>query len=85
MRTYPYTIDNGSRERLTFTGIHAERDTLATTVLPKSPLGEAVRYLTNQWGALQRFVEDGHFRIDRRSSIRSCRAARSSTCRPSTI
>ena len=44
--------------------IRAERNTLAATVLPKSPLGEAVRYLTNQWDALQRFVEDGRFRID---------------------
>ena len=44
--------------------IKAERDALAETVLPKSPLGEAVRYLTNQWDALQRFVEDGRFRID---------------------
>jgi hypothetical protein len=44
--------------------IRAERETLAVTVLPKSPLGEAVRYLTNQWEALQRFVDDGRFRID---------------------
>jgi len=44
--------------------IQHERDTLARTVLPKSPLGEAVRYLTNQWGALQRFVEDGRLSID---------------------
>ena len=44
--------------------IRGERDALAAAVLPKSPLGEAVRYLTNQWDALQRFVEDGRFRID---------------------
>lgn len=44
--------------------IRAERDALAAAVLPKSPLGEAVRYLTNQWDALQRFVDDGRFRID---------------------
>lgn len=44
--------------------IGTERDALAEAVLPKSPLGEAVRYLTNQWDALQRFVEDGRFRID---------------------
>jgi hypothetical protein len=44
--------------------IASERDALATTVLPKSPLGDAVRYLSNQWVALQRFVEDGRFRID---------------------
>jgi transposase len=30
----------------------------------RSPVGEAVRYLTNQWAALQRFVEDGRLAID---------------------
>jgi len=44
--------------------IRGEREALAAAVLPKSPLGEAVRYLTNQWDALQRFTEDGRFRID---------------------
>jgi transposase len=44
--------------------IDAEREALASTVLPKSPLGDAVRYLTNQWAALQRFVEDGRLAID---------------------
>jgi transposase len=44
--------------------IDAERQALARTVLPKSPLGDAVRYLTNQWGALQRFTEDGRLAID---------------------
>jgi transposase len=44
--------------------IAAERDHLAQTVLPKSPLGEALRYLTNQWAALQRFVDDGRLGID---------------------
>ncbi len=33
-------------------------------VLPKSPVGEGLRYLTNQWAALQRFVEDGRLAID---------------------
>lgn len=44
--------------------IAAERDRLTRTVLPKSPLGEAVRYLTRQWTALQRFVDDGRVAID---------------------
>jgi transposase len=44
--------------------IDAERLALAQTVLPKSPLGDAVRYLTNQWAALQRFVDDGRLGID---------------------
>src|SRR5207248_8668583 len=44
--------------------IATERDQLACTVLPKSPLGDALRYLTNQWAALQRFVDDGRLAID---------------------
>jgi transposase len=44
--------------------IDAVRLDLARTVLPKSPLGEAVRYLTNQWTVLQRYVEDGRLAID---------------------
>lgn len=44
--------------------IDAVRQDLARTVLPKSPLGDAVRYLTNQWTALQRFVDDGRLAID---------------------
>src|SRR5262249_1716742 len=44
--------------------IAAERDALTGSVLPKSPLGDALRYLTNQWSALQRFVEDGRLAID---------------------
>jgi len=44
--------------------IATERDQLARTVLPKSPLGDALRYLTNQWAALQRFVDEGRLAID---------------------
>ena len=44
--------------------IDAERQALVGTVLPKSPVGEAVRYLTNQWAALQRFAEDGRLAAD---------------------
>jgi hypothetical protein len=51
--------------------IATERDALARTVLPKSPLGDAVRYLTNQWDALQRFVEDG----SRHAGLRPLEAA----------
>jgi transposase len=32
--------------------IDEQRPALARTVLPKSPLGDAVRYQTNQWVAL---------------------------------
>lgn len=44
--------------------IDAERTRLAAMVLPKSPVGEGLRYLSNQWAALQRFVEDGRLAID---------------------
>ena len=44
--------------------LKAERDRLARTALPKSPLGDAVRYLTHQWAALQRYVDDGRVAID---------------------
>jgi hypothetical protein len=44
--------------------IDAVRLDLLTTVLPKSPLGDALRYLTNQWAVLQRYVEDGRLAID---------------------
>jgi transposase len=44
--------------------IDAERQALGRIVLPKSPVGEAVRYLTNQWAALQRYADDGRLAID---------------------
>jgi transposase len=44
--------------------INRARLALLDTVLPKSPLGDALRYLSNQWDALQRFVEDGRVAID---------------------
>jgi transposase len=44
--------------------IDRERRALAEVVLPKSPLGDALRYLGNQWDALQRFVEDGRVALD---------------------
>ena len=47
-----------------FAKIDAERQALARTALPKSPVSDAVRYVTNQWTALQRYVEDGRVAID---------------------
>jgi transposase len=44
--------------------IDAVRQDLARTVLPKSPLGDALRYLSNQWVALQRYVDDGRLAAD---------------------
>lgn len=44
--------------------IEALRTGLEAEVLPKSPLGEALRYMGNQWEALERYLEDGHLAID---------------------
>ena len=43
------------------------------TVLPKSPLGSAVTYATNQWQALARYAEDGRLDIDNNRSERMLR------------
>jgi hypothetical protein len=37
---------------------------LSQTTLPKSPLGEALRYLENQRVALGRFLDDGRLKLD---------------------
>ena len=48
-------------------------DREAPGVLPKSPIGAAVTYATNQWTALCRFVEDGRLAIDNNRSERALR------------
>jgi hypothetical protein len=37
---------------------------LGKTVLPKSPLGKAIGYMTRHWNALTRFCDDGRIEID---------------------
>lgn len=54
--------------------IRETRDSLTNVVLPKSPLGEALAYMTNQWVALGRYVEDGRFSIDNNAAERQLRA-----------
>src|SRR5205807_2606324 len=44
--------------------IDAVRHELAPSVFPKSPLGDALGYLNNQWAVLQRYVDDGRLSID---------------------
>ncbi|MBV9169872.1 MAG: IS66 family transposase [Chloroflexi bacterium] len=44
--------------------IDAARHEVAASVLPKSPLGDALGYLNNQWAALQRYADDGRLSID---------------------
>jgi transposase len=50
------------------------RGALQKTVLPKSPLGNALRYIDNQWVALNRFVEDGRLAIDNNGAENQLRA-----------
>lgn len=54
--------------------IDKARKELERTVLPKSPLGEALTYLRNQWQALNRFTEDGRLRIDNNGAEYQLRA-----------
>jgi transposase len=42
-------------------------------VLPRSPLGEAIGYVENQWEALKRFLEDGRIEIDNNAAERALR------------
>jgi transposase len=42
---------------------------------PKSPLGEAIRYVDGQWNALTRFLEDGRITLDNNQSERALRTA----------
>ncbi len=39
-------------------------DAQAPSVLPKSPLGDAIGYAVDQWRALSRYLEDGDLDID---------------------
>jgi hypothetical protein len=48
---------------------------LEAEVLPKSPLGEALRYLGNQWKALQRYLDDGRLIIDNNGAENQLRIA----------
>ncbi len=42
-------------------------------VLPKSPIGEAVTYALNQWGALLRYLDDGDLAIDNNAAENALR------------
>lgn len=44
-----------------------------TIVMPKSPMGLAIQYATNQWKALVRYLEDGDLEIDNNRSERGLR------------
>jgi transposase len=46
-------------------------DVHAVTVLPKSPLGQAITYCLNQWEKLTAFLLDGNLDVDNNSSERA--------------
>jgi transposase len=50
--------------------LEQERD----QVLPKSPIGEAITYLLNQWQALVRYTTQGYLAIDNNAAERALRA-----------
>jgi hypothetical protein len=54
--------------------IEVQRHRLEQEALPRSPLGEALRYLGNQWLALRRYTEDGRLKIDNNGAERQLRA-----------
>lgn len=45
-------------------GFEVWLETTVGDVLPKSPMGEAIGYARNHWGALKRYVEAGYLSID---------------------
>jgi transposase len=48
-------------------------DELSQRILPKSALGKAMTYASNQWPALRRYVSDGRLTIDNNVSERTLR------------
>ena len=53
--------------------LRGELDRLASQLLPKSALAQAVGYVLNQWQALCRYTEDGRLTIDNNVSERRLR------------
>ena len=62
------------RSRPLLAQLDQARGHLAGHALPKSPVGDALRYLDNQWAALQRYVDDGRLSIDNNGAERQLRA-----------
>lgn len=53
-----------SHHRLVVERLHRVLQKLQTRYLPKSPMGEAIRYALNQWPMLERFIEHGEVELD---------------------
>jgi transposase len=54
--------------------LHAWLTTASATALPRSPLGEAARYVLTRWHAFTRFTTDGRLSIDNNLAERTLRA-----------
>jgi hypothetical protein len=54
--------------------LHAWLTTAAATALPRSPLGEATRYVLARWDAFTRYTTDGRLSIDNNLAERTLRA-----------
>ena len=55
-------------------GLKTWLDEQRPKALPKSPLGQAIGYALNHWGALRRYLEQGYLAIDNNLSERTLRA-----------
>lgn len=53
-----------SHSRMVMERLHRALEKLQPRYLPRSPMGEAIRYSLNQWLALERFLEHGQVEID---------------------
>ena len=62
-----------ARARPVLAELKAWLDGEAKTMLPKSPLAEAVRYVLNRWPAFERYTERGDLTIDNNLSERTLR------------
>ena len=54
----------GERSRPIFPQLHEWLEAEAPKVLPKSPIGEAIRYALNHWAALERPLDVGFLELD---------------------
>lgn len=68
------TKERAARAGPVLTAYKAWLDKAEAVTLPRSPIGEAIRYTLNQWVPLTRFVEDGRLRLDNNHSERELRA-----------
>lgn len=54
--------------------LHGRLTTASATALPRSPLGEATRYVLTRWPAFTRYTTDGRLSLDNNVSERTLRA-----------